>query len=125
MLFLDELPEFTRAALEALREPIETGRITISRAAHQAEFPARFQLVAAMNPCACGHHGNPIKACRCSPDMVARYQARLSGPLLDRFDIRLEVGALKPDDLARAPEGEPSRWNTLRAMRVLRWYEAS
>lgn len=108
VLFLDELPEFTRAALEALREPIETGRITISRAAHQAEFPARFQLVAAMNPCACGHHGNPVKACRCSPDMVARYQARLSGPLLDRFDIRLEVGALKPDDLARAPEGEPS-----------------
>jgi magnesium chelatase family protein len=120
VLFLDELPEFTRAALEALREPIETGRITISRAAHQAEFPARFQLVAAMNPCACGHHGNPIKACRCSPDMVARYQARLSGPLLDRFDIRLEVGALKPDDLARAPEGEPS---TVVAERVARAHD--
>ena len=81
VLFLDELPEFPRAALEALREPIETGRIVISRAARQADFPARFQLVAAMNPCPCGQLGNPAKSCRCTPDAVLRYQARISGPL--------------------------------------------
>ena len=82
VLFLDELPEYPRAALEALREPMETGRILISRAARQAEFPARFQLVAAMNPCPCGHLGSPLRHCRCSPDAVARYQGRISGPLM-------------------------------------------
>jgi len=108
ILFLDELPEFQRAALEALREPLETGRIVISRAARQAEYPARFQLVAAMNPCACGHHGSVLRACRCSPDMVARYQGRLSGPLLDRIDLQVEVPAVPPDTLAALPDGEPS-----------------
>jgi magnesium chelatase family protein len=108
VLFLDELPEFQRAALEALREPLETGRIVISRAARQAEFPARFQLVAAMNPCPCGHHGSPLRACRCAPEAVARYQGRLSGPLLDRIDLQVEVPAVSPAQLAAAPDGEPS-----------------
>ncbi|MEB5966519.1 YifB family Mg chelatase-like AAA ATPase [Comamonas testosteroni] len=107
-LFLDELPEFARSALEALREPLETGRITIARAAQRAEFPARFQLVAAMNPCPCGYWGSRIRACRCSPDQVARYQARISGPLLDRIDLHVEVAALSPEELLAAPEGESS-----------------
>ena len=106
VLFLDELPEFPRAALEALREPLETGAITISRAARRAEFPARFQLIAAMNPCPCGYLGSPQKACRCTPDQVARYQGKLSGPLLDRIDLHLEVPSLLPADLLQAPAGE-------------------
>jgi magnesium chelatase family protein len=106
VLFLDELPEYPKAALEGLREPLETGRIVISRAARQAEFPARFQLIAAMNPCPCGHHGSPLRACRCTPDMVSRYQGRLSGPLLDRIDVQVEVPSLAPDVLASAPDGE-------------------
>ncbi len=108
VLFLDELPEFPRAALEALREPLETGRITISRAARQADFPARFQLLAAMNPCPCGHLGSPRHACRCSPDAVARYQGRISGPLLDRIDLQVEVPDVGVDALSAAPDGEPS-----------------
>lgn len=107
-LFLDELPEFARSALEALREPLETGRITIVRAVQRAEFPARFQLVAAMNPCPCGFWGSRVRACRCSPDQVARYQARISGPLLDRIDLHVEVAALSPEELLAAPEGESS-----------------
>ena len=109
VLFLDELPEFPRAALEALREPLETGRIVVSRAARQAEFPARFQLVAAMNPCPCGQLGNPARACRCTPDAVLRYQARVSGPLLDRIDLQVEVPAVAVESLSGAPDGEPSR----------------
>lgn len=108
VLFLDELPEYARAGLEALREPLETGRVVISRAARQAEFPARFQLLAAMNPCPCGHLGSPLRACRCSPDVVARYQGRLSGPLLDRIDLQVEVSAVSPDTLAALPDGETS-----------------
>jgi magnesium chelatase family protein len=108
VLFLDELPEFPRAALEALREPLETGQITIARAARRAEFPARFQLVAAMNPCPCGYLGATLKACRCTPDQVARYQGRISGPLLDRIDLQVHVAALPPQDLVGAPPGEPS-----------------
>ena len=108
VLFLDELPEFPRAALEALREPMETGRVTISRAARQAEYPASFQLIAAMNPCPCGHLGSPLRACRCTPDVVLRYQGRLSGPLLDRIDLQVEVPAVAPDTLSSAPDGEPS-----------------
>jgi magnesium chelatase family protein len=105
VLFLDELPEFPRAALEALREPLETGRITIARAARRAEFPARFQLVAAMNPCPCGWLGSG-RPCRCTPDQVARYQGKLSGPLLDRIDLHVEVPALSPAELLEAPAGE-------------------
>jgi len=110
VLFLDELPEFQRAALEALREPLETGRITISRAARQAQFPAAFQLVAAMNPCPCGWLGAqlPGRSCRCTPDQVARYQGRLSGPLLDRIDLQVEVAALPPSELLAQAAGEPS-----------------
>ncbi len=106
VLFLDELPEFPRAALEALREPLESGHITISRAAQRAEFPARFQLVAAMNPCPCGYLGSRSRACRCTPDQVARYQGKLSGPLIDRIDLHVEVAALPPEELLAAPAGE-------------------
>ncbi|MBK6296451.1 MAG: YifB family Mg chelatase-like AAA ATPase [Rhodoferax sp.] len=108
VLFLDELPEFPRAALEALREPLENGTITISRAARRADFPARFQLIAAMNPCPCGYLGSTLKACRCTPDQVARYQSKLSGPLLDRIDLHVEVAALPSTDLLQAPPGESS-----------------
>src|SRR6185312_3780103 len=93
---------------EALREPLESGRIVISRAARQAEFPARFQLVAAMNPCPCGHLGSALRACRCTPDAVARYQGRISGPLLDRIDLQVEVPAVPAEALAAAPDGESS-----------------
>ncbi|MEY4755184.1 MAG: hypothetical protein RJA34_82 [Pseudomonadota bacterium] len=106
VLFLDELPEFPRAALEALREPLETGTITISRAARRAEFPARFQLIGAMNPCPCGYLGSRQTACRCTPDQVARYQSKLSGPLLDRIDLHIEVPTLAPADLLQSPAGE-------------------
>ncbi len=107
-LFLDEFPEFSRSALEALREPLETGRITIARAAHSMEFPARFQLVAAMNPCPCGFWGSTQRACRCTPDQVARYQGKLSGPLLDRIDLHVEVTHLPAEDLLGSPAGESS-----------------
>ena len=109
VLFLDELPEFPRAALEALREPLETGRVRISRAARQTEFPARFQLVGAMNPCPCGYLGSPVRACRCTPDQVARYQGKLSGPLLDRIDLHVDVPLMAPEALLEAPAGESSR----------------
>jgi magnesium chelatase family protein len=102
VLFLDELPEFPRSALEALREPLETGHITISRAAHQAQYPARFQLIAAMNPCPCGWLGAFAasgRQCLCNGEAVRRYQARLSGPLLDRIDMQIEVPALRPAEL--------------------------
>ncbi len=108
VLFLDELPEFPRAVLEVLREPLESGRITISRAAHQVDFPARFQLVAAMNPCPCGYLGHHNNKCRCTPDQVARYRARISGPLLDRIDLHVEVPALREDELTAAATGESS-----------------
>lgn len=108
VLFLDELPEFPRAALEALREPLESGHIRISRAAMQSEFPARFQLIAAMNPCPCGFLGHPTRACRDTPDQIARYQGKLSGPLLDRIDLHVEVPALAPDELLAGQPGESS-----------------
>ena len=108
VLFLDELPEFDRRVLESLREPLETGTITVSRARRRAEFPARFQLVAAMNPCPCGHHGDPLRNCRCTPDQIARYRGRLSGPLLDRIDLVVEVPAIAPEALARGQAGEAS-----------------
>ncbi len=108
VLFLDELPEFPRAALEALREPLETGTITISRAARRCEFPAHFQLIAAMNPCPCGYLGSVNRSCRCTPDQVARYQGRISGPLMDRIDLHVEVGAVAAPDLLQADPGESS-----------------
>ena len=108
VLFLDELPEFDRKALEVLREPLESGRITISRAARQADFPARFQLVAAMNPCPCGYQGHPSGRCRCTPDQVTRYRSRISGPLLDRVDLHVDVPALPESDLLLQQPGEAS-----------------
>lgn len=108
VLFLDELAEFDRKVLEVLREPMESGRITISRAARQADFPARFQLIAAMNPCPCGYLGHYNNKCRCTPDQVARYRAKISGPLLDRIDLHIEVPALKEDELTTNASGEAS-----------------
>ena len=108
VLFLDEFPEFSRSALEALREPLETGTITISRAAQRADYPAQFQLVAAMNPCPCGFFGSRQRACRCSPEQVMRYQAKLSGPLLDRIDLHIEVPAMPAEELLQAAAGETS-----------------
>ena len=124
-LFLDEFPEFSRSALEALREPLETGRITIARAAHSSEFPARFQLVAAMNPCPCGFWGSAQRACRCTPDQVARYQGKLSGPLLDRIDLHVEVAHLPAEQLLTTRQGEASaaiqaRVSQARAMALAR-----
>ncbi len=106
VLFLDELPEFDRRVLEVLREPLESGQIHISRAARSAEFPARFQLVGAMNPCPCGYLGDPSGRCRCTQEQVSRYRARLSGPLLDRIDLHVEVPRLPAEQLhadAQAP----------------------
>jgi magnesium chelatase family protein len=108
VLFLDEFPEFNRAALESLREPLETGHITIARAARRAEFPAQFQLIAAMNPCPCGYLGSTAHNCRCTPDQVTRYQGKLSGPLLDRIDLHVEVPNLPANDVLHAPAGENS-----------------
>ena len=106
VLFLDEFPEYPRSALEALREPLETGSIVISRAARRAEFPARFQLIGAMNPCPCGYLGSAAPSCRCTPDQIHRYQNKLSGPLMDRIDLHVEVPALPAQELLNAPPGE-------------------
>ncbi|HWU34017.1 MAG TPA: YifB family Mg chelatase-like AAA ATPase [Methylovorus sp.] len=108
ILFLDELPEFDRKVLEVLREPLESGHITISRAARQADFPARFQLLAAMNPCPCGYLGHYNHKCRCTPDQVSRYRHRLSGPLMDRIDMHIEVPALREDELLARETSESS-----------------
>ena len=108
VLFLDELPEFDRRVLESLREPLETGEVHIARANKRASYPAAFQLVAAMNPCSCGYQGHPTRACRCTPEQVQRYRNRLSGPLLDRIDLCVEVPALSPTDLAQSTPGESS-----------------
>jgi magnesium chelatase family protein len=107
VLFLDELPEFDRRALEALREPLEMGVVAVSRVAVRAEYPSEFQLVAAMNPCPCGYFGDPSERCECTPGRIAQYKARVSGPLLDRIDLRVEVPALAPHELnADLPPGE-------------------
>ncbi|MCO6505277.1 MAG: YifB family Mg chelatase-like AAA ATPase [Snodgrassella sp.] len=108
ILFLDELPEFDRKVLEVMREPLESGEIHISRAARQATYPARFQLIAAMNPCPCGFFGHPKKACQCTPDAIARYRNKISGPLLDRIDLTIEVPSLTTTDLLQQPAGENS-----------------
>jgi magnesium chelatase family protein len=108
VLFMDELPEFHRDVLEALRQPLEDGLITVSRAQGAIEFPARFTLVAAMNPCPCGNASNPAKTCLCSPTQIAKYKRRVSGPLIDRIDIHLEVPAIKYEKLADEKNGEES-----------------
>ncbi len=108
VLFLDELPEFQRNVLEALREPLEAGTISIARAARQAQFPARFQLLAAMNPCSCGWLGHASGRCRCTPDAIARYRGRISGPLADRIDIKIEAPAPLDVELTSEAIGEPS-----------------
>jgi magnesium chelatase family protein len=116
VLFLDELPEFRRSALEALRQPLEDGRVHIARARHTVSYPARLMLVAAMNPCPCGHHGDVTRACRCSPGMVLRYRSRLSGPLLDRID--LHVGLSPVPFAALAAEEGPEFASACMAERV-------
>jgi magnesium chelatase family protein len=108
VLFLDELVEFERRTLEALREPLESGQICVSRAARRTDFPARFQLIAAMNPCPCGWLGHANGKCRCSPDQVAKYRGKLSGPLLDRIDLMIEVPSLSDAELQTRGDGESS-----------------
>lgn len=102
------MPEFDRKVLETLREPLESGRVHIARAARQAEFPAEFQLIAAMNPCPCGHHGSSKGKCRCTPDQISRYRGKLSGPFLDRIDLIIEVPALLAESLSGKTDGESS-----------------
>jgi len=121
VLFLDELPEFERKVLEVLREPLESGTITISRAARQSEFPARFQLVAAMNPCPCGYLGHASGRCSCTADQVQRYRNRISGPLLDRIDMHLEVPHVSMEQLQVQRRGEDSETVRQRVMRARQW----
>jgi magnesium chelatase family protein len=108
VLFLDELPEFNRKTLEVLRQPLEEGRVTISRALRATTFPAEFILVAAMNPCPCGYRSDPRKACSCSPPQVERYLGKISGPLLDRIDLHVEVPSVPFTQLSEAPPGPTS-----------------
>lgn len=108
VLFLDELPEFKRNALEALRQPLEDGTVTISRAQMTVTYPARFMLVAAMNPCPCGYLTDPTRSCRCTPQQIRTYRAKISGPLLDRIDIHIEVPSVKYRELSAQTTGEPS-----------------
>ncbi len=121
VLFLDELPEYSHPVLETLREPLESGRVTIARASQTVEFPSRFQLIAAMNPCPCGFSGDPKHLCRCSPDQVMRYQHRVSGPFLDRIDMRLVLSReLMPRDSDAAPASESSQAIRSRVERAVR-----
>jgi magnesium chelatase family protein len=108
VLFLDELPEFKRGVLEVLRQPLEDGRVTIARASISLTFPAKFMLAAAMNPCPCGYYSDPNHECTCTPTQIQRYMSRISGPLLDRIDIHIEVPAVKYSELAAKPKGDPS-----------------
>jgi len=109
VLFLDELPEFKKAVLEVLREPLTEGRVTISRASQAASFPARFLLIAAMNPCPCGYTNDPLKTCACNHNQIRNYQQKISGPLLDRMDLQISVPRLKPEELASEESGETSK----------------
>ncbi len=120
VLFLDELPEFRRHVLEALRQPAEEGEVTLARAGRSVTYPARFALVAAMNPCPCGHHGDPVRRCRCTVPELLRYRRRISGPLLDRIDLHVDVPAVPPAALAGAGTGEPSAAVRERVARVRR-----
>jgi magnesium chelatase family protein len=108
VLFLDELLEFRRHVLEGMRQPLEDGEVTICRAKTRATFPARPLLIAAVNPCPCGHHGSPLRACRCTPTAIASYQGRLSGPLIDRIDLRLQLAPVALDQLTSIEPGESS-----------------
>ncbi len=128
VLFLDEVPEFRRNVLEVLRQPLEDGCITVARAAGSIDYPASSMLVAAMNPCPCGFFGDPQKECRCTPTQIARYRSRVSGPLLDRIDIQVEVPAVAYEALASKAPGEPSetvreRVNQARRLQVERFDE--
>jgi magnesium chelatase family protein len=128
VLFLDELPEFRRSALEVLRQPLEDGQVTVSRAAAKVTLPSRLMLVAAMNPCPCGHLGDRRRECRCSPTQVRKYRGKISGPLLDRIDIQVEAPALSLEELREAAPGEPSaairaRVETARAVQRRRFGE--
>jgi len=109
VLFLDELPEFKKNVLEVMRQPLEEERVTISRAATSLTYPARFMLVAAMNPCPCGYYSDATKECNCTVPQIQRYRSKISGPLMDRIDIHIEVPAVKYRDLANRDAGEPSR----------------
>jgi magnesium chelatase family protein len=117
VLFLDEFPEFDRRVLESMREPLEAGVVCVSRARQRAEFPARFQLVAAMNPCPCGYIGHPARACTCTAAQISGYHAKLSGPMLDRIDLTIEVPPVSYSDLTGLSAGESS--STVRS-RVIR-----
>jgi magnesium chelatase family protein len=108
VLFLDELPEFKRNVLEALRQPLEDGQVTISRAVTSLTYPASMMLIAAMNPCKCGFHGDPFHQCLCSPHQIQTYRSKVSGPLMDRIDIHIEVPAIKFNEIASDTPGEPS-----------------
>src|SRR5690242_17080577 len=108
VLFLDELPEFPRSVLEVLRQPLEDGTVTISRAAATVTYPARFMLVASLNPCPCGYHGDRLRGCTCSPLSIRKYLSKVSGPLLDRIDIHVEVPRLPYEDMSRREAAEPS-----------------
>lgn len=118
VLFLDELPEFKRNVLEVLRQPLENGSVTISRASGSFVFPCRFILLAAMNPCPCGHLGDPMHPCRCRAPQIQQYRSRISGPLLDRIDLHVEVAALKENELIAAPCGESSASIRARVIRA-------
>jgi magnesium chelatase family protein len=108
VLFLDELPEFKKNALEVMRQPLEDGKVTISRAATSITYPSRFMLVAAMNPCNCGYYGDPFHECSCTALMIQRYRSKISGPLFDRIDIHVEVPAVKFQELSRDSSAESS-----------------
>ncbi|MFK2902631.1 YifB family Mg chelatase-like AAA ATPase [Dyella ginsengisoli] len=119
VLFLDELPEFSRHVLDVLREPLESGQIMISRAARQSSFPAQFQLIAAMNPCPCGYAGDPRQRCQCTPDQIQRYRARISGPLLDRIDLSVEVPRVPLAEIG-SPRSEHDEDSATVRQRVIR-----
>ncbi len=114
VLFLDELPEFERRVLEVLREPLESGKVTISRATRQAEYPAEFQFLAAMNPCPCGHFGNPQGVCRCTSDKIRRYLLKLSGPFIDRIDMHVDVPAMSQSELKAIPDNKAEQSEVVR-----------
>ena len=108
VLFLDEMPEYSRQALEALRQPLEDGVVTVSRASGTVQYPANFMLVASMNPCPCGNYGSHEKECTCTPAAIAKYRAKISGPLLDRIDIQVQVDNVKYDEMVSSASGETS-----------------